>query len=119
MENSRNIVEEIHEAGGEAIAIGCDVGREEQVRDSIEETVAEFGNLNIAVNNAGMVGVQNLHEYTEEDWDYIMGVNVKSIFFSTKHAIEHLRKNERSYIVNVGSISSFVGQANHTGIYYL
>ena len=112
VEMSRNIAAEINAAGGQALAIACNVSREEQVRDSIEETVAEFGNLNIVVNNAGMVGVKLLHECTEEDWDFLMGVNVKSIFFSTKHAMDHLRKNRRGYVVNVGSISSFVGQAS-------
>jgi NAD(P)-dependent dehydrogenase (short-subunit alcohol dehydrogenase family) len=52
-----------------------------------------------------------LHEYAASDWDVLMGVNLKSMFLSLKHAIPHLRRNARSYVVNVGSISSFVGQA--------
>ena len=51
-----------------------------------------------------------LHEYTAEQWDYIMDVNVRSMFLSFKHAFPYLSRNERSYVVNVGSISSFVGQ---------
>jgi NAD(P)-dependent dehydrogenase (short-subunit alcohol dehydrogenase family) len=73
--------------------------------------VAAFGDLHVLVNNAGMVGVKALHEYTEAEWDYLMAVNVKSIFFAAKHALPHLRRHRRSWIVNVGSISSFVGQA--------
>ena len=82
----------------------------------MEQTVAAFGGLNIVVNNAGMVQVKLLHECTDADWDLVMGVNVKSMFLATRHALPHLRKNRRSYIVNVGSISSFVGQAK-TPIY--
>lgn len=52
-----------------------------------------------------------LHEYSLEDWEQVMGVNVRSMFLALKHAWPHLQKSKRSYIVNVGSISSFVGQA--------
>src|SRR6185503_2968190 len=52
-----------------------------------------------------------LHEYSEKEWDRVMDVNVKSMFFAVKHAIPHLRRAGRGCILNVGSISSFVGQA--------
>src|SRR5207249_12068339 len=68
------------------------------------------------INNAGIVHVKLLHEYTEREWDRVMDVNVKSMFFATKHAMPHLRRAGRGCIVNVGSISSFVGQA-HTPVY--
>ena len=55
--------------------------------------------------------VKLLHEYTEQEWDRIMDVNVKSMFLSTKHGLPHLTRQKRSYIVTVGSISSFVAQA--------
>ena len=107
----RRIAADIRRHGGEAVAIGCDVQSEAAVRDSIVRTVAEFGRLNILVNNAGMVDVKLLHDYTEAEWDYVMAVNVKSMFFAFKHAYPHLCAENRSYVVNVGSISSFVGQA--------
>ena len=53
----------------------------------------------------------SLHEYDEAEWDRLMGVNLKGIFFSVKHGLPYLRRNAQSYVVNVGSISSFVGQA--------
>ena len=105
------VAAEIRSLGGQALAIGCDVSSEVAVRQSIEQTVAAFGGLQIVVNNAGIVQVKLLHECTEAEWDQLMAVNVKSILFSTKHAWPHLRRNRRSYMVNVGSISSFVGQA--------
>jgi len=111
VELGRALASQIEAAGGEALAIPCDVSREDQVRDSIAATVAAFGSLQAVVNNAGMVGVKALHEYTEAEWDHLMAVNVKSVFFAAKHALPHLRCQRRSYIVNVGSISSFVGQA--------
>lgn len=108
----RELADEITAAGGRAVFSACDVADESQVRDSISEAVDQFGGLHTVVNCAGIVHVGLLHEYSESDWDHLMGVNVKSIFFSIKHAIEHLQKHDRSYMVNVGSISSFIGQAS-------
>ncbi|MBI3853550.1 MAG: SDR family oxidoreductase [Verrucomicrobia bacterium] len=108
---SRQIAGELKVAGGEALSIACDVSNERQVHTSIRRTVEHFGRLDIIVNNAGLVHIKALHEYTERQWDHVMSVNVKSMFFATKHAIPHLRRSGRGCIVNVGSISSFVGQA--------
>ena len=99
-------------AGGHAISAPADVSVEADVRQSIAATVERFGGLNILINSAGLVHVAPLHEYDEADWDRLMGVNVKGIFFAVKHGLPHLRHNPRSYVVNVGSISSFVGQAS-------
>ena len=96
---------------GAALALACDVSRESDVARSVAATVKRFGRLDIVVNNAGMVEIGDLHTYTEAQWDRVMGVNVKSMFFAFKHAFPHLRKANRGYVVNVGSISSFVGQA--------
>jgi NAD(P)-dependent dehydrogenase (short-subunit alcohol dehydrogenase family) len=108
---SRRIAAELKAQGGDALPIGCDVSSERQVRESIRQTVKRFGRLDILVNNAGIVHIKLLHEYTEREWDHVMAVNVKSMFFAVKHAMPHLCRARRSYIVNIGSISSFVGQA--------
>ncbi|MBI3413722.1 MAG: SDR family oxidoreductase [Verrucomicrobia bacterium] len=106
------IAEQIRAAGGRAIFIECDVRSESAVRSSIEQTVREFGGLNSIVNCAGIVQVKLLHELDEADWDRLMDINVKSIFLSIKHGIAHLKKNPRSYVVNIGSIGSFISQGS-------
>ncbi len=108
--DGQRIADEINSNGGNAVYTSCDVSNSEQVARSIETAVERFGGLNIVVNCAGIVHVGLLHEYSEADWDRLMGVNLKGIFFSLKHAFPHLRRNERSYMINVGSISSLVGQ---------
>lgn len=108
---SRRIANELKRADAEALPLACDVSNEKQVRDSIRQTVKRFGKLDIIVNNAGMVHIKPLHEYSEREWNQVMDVNVKSMFFALKHAFPHLRREGRGYVVNVGSISSFVGQA--------
>lgn len=107
----RIIAREIREEGGRASFIECDVSRETPVRDSITQTAREFGGLHILVNCAGMVQVKLLHQLDEADWDRLMDINVKSIFLSVKHGLAHLKKNSRSYVVNIGSVGCFVGQS--------
>jgi NAD(P)-dependent dehydrogenase (short-subunit alcohol dehydrogenase family) len=97
--------------GGEAIFQQCDVAKSNEVERSIEAAITAFGGLDILVNCAGVVHVGLLHEYDEEDWDQLMGVNAKAIFLSVKHAVPHLTKKKRSWVVNIASASSFVGQA--------
>jgi NAD(P)-dependent dehydrogenase (short-subunit alcohol dehydrogenase family) len=106
------VAEQIRTAGGRAMFTACDVTRDDQVRESVSVAAREFGGLSVVVNCAGIVRIGLLDDIDEAGWDAVMDVNVKSIFLSTKHAMPHLRKQRRSYIVNVASISSFVGQAS-------
>jgi NAD(P)-dependent dehydrogenase (short-subunit alcohol dehydrogenase family) len=111
-QKGKTIAEQIRAAGGRTLFTDCDVRREDQVRSSIERGVQEFGGLQILINCAGIVQVKQLHELDVADWDRLMDINVKSIFLSVKHAIAHLKKNSRSYVVNIGSIASFVSQSS-------
>lgn len=103
------VVKNIIENGGKAIFIQCDVTDPKQIQYSIDKTVQTFGSLNILVNNAANILIKMLHETTEKEWDDLMNLNVKSMFFSFKYAFEYLIRNKKSYVVNVGSINSFIG----------
>jgi NAD(P)-dependent dehydrogenase (short-subunit alcohol dehydrogenase family) len=109
-EAGHRVAAEIVEAGGQAIFVETDVSKEAPVAASIARTVHEFGALHSLVNCAGIVQVKPLHECLSEEWDESMNINVKSIFLAVKHALPHLTKNKRSYVVNLGSVSSFIGQ---------
>src|SRR4051812_39745579 len=109
-ERGQKVADEIRAAGGRALFTTCDVARAGDVHTSIEQTAREFGGLSIIVNCAGIVQVKLLVELDEADWDRLMAINVKSIYLSTKFGLPHLKRNARSYIVNIGSISSYVGQ---------
>lgn len=111
VERGEELVRSLGRAGASALFTPCDVADELQVQASIEQTVELFGGLQIVVNAAGIVHVGPLDAYTSDEWDRLMAVNMKSIFLSLKHAIRHLKANPRSYVVSIGSISSFVGQA--------
>jgi NAD(P)-dependent dehydrogenase (short-subunit alcohol dehydrogenase family) len=107
----KQVEAEIAAAGETAAFLECDVTQEAKVRAAVDQAAARFGGLQIVVNCAGIVQVGPLHELDAGQWDHLIAVNVKSVFFALKHALPHLRKNARSYMVNIGSISCFVGQA--------
>jgi NAD(P)-dependent dehydrogenase (short-subunit alcohol dehydrogenase family) len=88
----------------------CDVAREVDVARVIGEVVAYFAKLDVLVNNAGISGANKpTHELTEEEWDRVQAVNVKGVFFCTKHAIGPMRANGGGSIINLSSIYGLVG----------
>jgi len=96
--------------GGQAAYVHADIAQEADVRSLVAAAVDRFGRLDIVVNNAGIVAVQTVEESSVEDWDRVMAINVRAIFLTTKHALPHLRAVAGGSILNVASVSSFVGQ---------
>jgi NAD(P)-dependent dehydrogenase (short-subunit alcohol dehydrogenase family) len=106
----RETVRQIRESGGEADFWRLDVRREADVKAVFEAVSEGFGAIDVLVNNAGISGVNRpTHEITEEEWDALMAVNVKGVFFCTKHAIPHLRKAGGGSIINLSSIYGLIG----------
>jgi len=88
----------------------CDVTKESEVARVVNEAAAHFGKLNVLVNNAGISGANKpTHELTEEEWDHVQAVNVKGVFFFTKHCIPHLKRAGGGSIINLSSIYGLVG----------
>ncbi|MBX3256881.1 MAG: SDR family oxidoreductase [Chitinophagaceae bacterium] len=111
----KQTVECIKSKGGAAVFFFCDLNVEALIQKSITDTVAAFGGLHIIVNNGAINMVKSLHEYSTEEWDRQLNINLKAIFLSFKYAYPYLKKNTASSIVNIGSVSSFVGQAKTPG----
>ena len=87
-----------------------DVACEHSVQTAIDQVAALFGGVHVLVNNAGIAGVNKpTHEITEEEWDRVQSVNVKGVFFCTKHAIPHMKVAGSGSIVNLSSIYGLVG----------
>jgi NAD(P)-dependent dehydrogenase (short-subunit alcohol dehydrogenase family) len=102
----------IMDHGGKAIAVHCDVGQAVDCRRAVEETVDELGGLDILFNNAGIIRRANVLETTEEEWDRVMAVNVKSIFLLSRYAIPVMGRTGGGVIVNTGSGWGLVGGRN-------
>lgn len=100
----------IQKTGGRAHFIACDVSRDFEVKKAIEETVARFGSLDFAFNNAGMEGQQAFTpECTEENWDRVISVNLKGVWLCMKYQIQLMLKQGHGSIVNCSSIAGLVG----------
>ena len=96
--------------GDNARYFHADVSVEAEVAAAIAGTVAAFGRLDVLVNNAGIAGPNKpTHELTEAEWDRVQAVNVKGVFFCTKHAIAPLRAAGGGSIINLSSIYGLVG----------
>lgn len=102
------VVEEINEAGGEAIAIQQDVSNEEKWKEVVDTTVEKFGKLDILVNNAGIYnarGMKTIEDLTTEDWNLYMDVNAKSAFYGIKYGSEAMKKAGKGSIINISSMN--------------
>jgi NAD(P)-dependent dehydrogenase (short-subunit alcohol dehydrogenase family) len=102
----------VRKGGGEAVAAVGDVAIEADVERMIAETVSRFGALHVLYNNAGVLWKDRDRSVLETDdrqWDRVMAINLKSVFWVTKHGIPHLRSAGGGSIVNVGSVSALVG----------
>lgn len=94
---------EIKSAGGKGIFIPCDVTQAEDCRNAVEKTVATFGGVHILFNNAGIIRRANVLDTTEEEWDRVMEVNVKSVFLMSKYVIPYMEKAGGGSIINTSS----------------
>lgn len=103
-------VKQIIDAGGEAVFIKTDVSQASDVENLINKTVATFGRLDFAHNNAGIEGVMsNVVDCTEENWDRTIATNLKSVWLCMKYEIPAMLKQGGGAIVNTSSIAGLVG----------
>lgn len=103
-------VAEITHAGGEALVVGCDVAEESSVSAMVAEGTGWLGGLDILVSNAGIPGKGlAVHELDVEDWDRVLGVNLRGVYLCGKHAIPHLLRSDHAAIVNTASTFGMVG----------
>ena len=108
LEKLQEVVKEIAAAGGEAIALSCDVSRAADAQSAIRATVEAFGKLDVLVNNAGVLHVSTIEEIPEEDWDHLIAANLKGPFLMCRAALPEFRKVGGGAIVNVGSVLGLV-----------
>ena len=103
----------ITEAGGRAVAVRADVGRDADCRSMVQKTEKAFGGLHVLFNNAGVSHPEDSDavETTEEIWDFTFSVNVKGVFLGCKYGIPALRRSGGGSIINTASFVAKVGAA--------
>jgi len=109
-EEGRQVVAGIAEVGGEAMFVRLDVTDDAAWQRAVDSAVATFGKLDILVNNAGISGSAGADLLSTEAWDQVMTVNAKGVFLGLKHVIPVMQRAGGGAIVNISSISGFVGQ---------
>lgn len=108
-DEGQDVVESIIQANGTAQFWHLDVRQEDKVQQVFDDIADAFGSIDVLVNNAGISGTDKpTDELTEAEWDEVMAVNVKGVFFCTKHAVPHIKKRGRGSIINLSSIYGII-----------
>jgi NAD(P)-dependent dehydrogenase (short-subunit alcohol dehydrogenase family) len=106
----REVVREIEESGGQALAVAADVTKRESVESALSGAVEYFGRLDIVVNNAGAVVVADADHTSDEDWRRVIETNLTGAFFVSRAALPWLRKAGGGSIINIGSALGLVAR---------
>ena len=108
----RTVEASVKEAGGEVLAIACDVSSPDQVEGAINQIVDRFGRLDIAFNNAGVENkAAPVHEIDLAEWDRIIGINLRGTFLCMKHELAQMVKQGGGVVVNTSSGAGIRGVA--------
>lgn len=116
IERARAVATDIQKDGGTALAIGADVTRRAEVEGVVARAVTEFGRVDILINNAGINRDAMSHKMTEEQWDQVLGVNLKGTFLCAQATLPRMRERGWGRVINTSSIGALgnIGQANYS-----
>lgn len=92
--------------------ITCDVSNSEAVKNAAKNIYEKFGRIDFLINNAGIQRYGNVTDTTEDDWDLVINVNLKSQYLCSKHVIPYMQQQGKGVVVNVSSVQAFVSQQN-------
>ena len=104
-----DVAGEIRALGRRALALGGDVSKSADVSRMFEAIFSEFGRVDILVNNAGIVRPKPILDITEDEWDTMMAVNLKSVFLCAKAVMPSMKERRSGRIVNMGSVAGKTG----------
>jgi NAD(P)-dependent dehydrogenase (short-subunit alcohol dehydrogenase family) len=105
MDAAEATAQQIRNEGGECAAFPADVARFDDCKAMVEECVTRFGRIDVLHNNVGITNSGGPVEYEEAQWDRMMNINAKSVFFTAKFALPHMEKQRSGSIVNISSIN--------------
>src|SRR6188508_3038686 len=92
---------EIEDAGGKALAVQCDIRFEDQIQAAIDKAVAQFGGIDIVINNASAISLTPTEQTEPKRFDLMHDINVRGTFFVTKACIPHLKKSANAHILTL------------------
>ncbi|KSU83346.1 3-hydroxybutyrate dehydrogenase [Fictibacillus enclensis] len=110
-EKAERAAASLKEQGFKAIGTACDVSNEDALKQAMDDTVSEFGRLDVVINNAGLQHVSPLEEFPTEKFELLIKVMLTAPFMATKHAFPIMKKQGFGRILNMASINGLVGFA--------
>ncbi len=110
-EPANQVVEEIKQSGGEAIAYKCNIADEAQVKEMVDAIVKEYGHIDVLVNNAGITKDNLLMKMKSEEFDQVLNVNLKGAFYTMKAVSRPMLKAKKGCVVNITSYTGMHGNA--------
>ncbi len=116
VETLTETLKQVEDAGGKGVILTADLTSAAEGRKLIADAVEALGGLDILVNNAGINRRMKLAEFSEDDYDTIMSVNLRTIFFMSQAAHKYMAEHGGGKVINIGSMTTFIGLAN-VGIY--
>jgi 3-oxoacyl-[acyl-carrier protein] reductase len=108
-EEAEEVRREIEESGGRSLAVQADVSIREEVERLVKTIEGELGFVDVLVNNAGITRPQPVEQITEEDWDTVLDVNLKSVFLVTQAVLPSMRRAGWGRIINLSSVAAQIG----------
>ena len=111
-ENAASVKREIEASGGTALATNTDVSKEDSVQDMVDESLREFGKVDILINNAGIFPVSSVEEMNEEDWDRVIGTNLVGAFLCSRAVAGKFLQQRSGRIISITSGRAFQGAKN-------
>jgi len=114
LERVNDVVNEIENLGRKAVGVTGDVSKKEEAKKMIDTALEKFGKIDILVNNAGITRDALFMKMTEEEWDSVMSVNLKGIFYCTKEATKYMVERKYGKIINITSTSGLYGNIGQT-----
>jgi len=108
-EAAKQIQKELEEQNIKIEIFKADVSKREEVKELVKFTLNKFKNIDILINNAGISQVKSFLDITDKDWDYMLQVNLNSVFYCTQEVLENMIHNKKGCIINISSIWGITG----------
>jgi 3-oxoacyl-[acyl-carrier protein] reductase len=103
------VAAEINSLNVPAVSFKADVSRVAEIENMVRQVVDKFGTVDVLVNNAGILHATQIEDITEEEWDRMMAVNLKSVFFASQQVLPYMKKKRWGRIINMSSLAGRMG----------
>ncbi len=108
---AKRVAEQVKGIGSRVLVVKADVSESRQVNEMVQQAIERFLKIDILVNNAGILRVGSVVDLSEEDWEKVISVNLKSVFLCSKAVIPHMIKQKSGKIINIASQAAKTGEA--------